>query len=304
MIVIKKIKLYQDPELDEEGRPITKPLTEEEIKQRLKSPLKEGVLKYNCGVPIVFVINKSDAVIEHQNKRKIEEDSEFILSHIRLLALDYGATIIYTSGKANINLTVLYDYICHILFNFELAHKPNFIEKEAYFIPAGYDDLKLLNSNEEINKYLEEPYEFKIKQEIREREIFEEDIQCEDTNTFFESLKKKGIKGKDMIQRSKTKEPTPSIIEQKKIEVNNQEIKNKEKELKTQLTKTEKERKFEEKKKDVKEMIAKRAEHLAHNTGDKKETKKLTTAEEEKKNKTRENMLAKLKLKKDFKKKK
>ena len=31
MIVIKKIKLYQDPELDEEGRPITKPLTEEEI---------------------------------------------------------------------------------------------------------------------------------------------------------------------------------------------------------------------------------------------------------------------------------
>ena len=247
MIVIKKIKLYQDPELDEEGRPITKPLTEEEIKQRLKSPLKEGVLKYNCGVPIVFVINKSDAVIEHQNKRKIEEDSEFILSHIRLLALDYGATIIYTSGKANINLTVLYDYICHILFNFELAHKPNFIEKEAYFIPAGYDDLKLLNSNEEINKYLEEPYEFKIKQEIREREIFEEDIQCEDTNTFFESLKKKGIKGKDMIQRSKTKEPTPSIIEQKKMEVNNQEIKNKEKELKTQLTKTEKERKFEEK---------------------------------------------------------
>ena len=80
--------------------------------------------------------------------------------------------------------------------------------------------------------------------------IIEEDIQCEDTNTFFESLKKKGIKGKDIIQKSKTtKEPTPSIIEQKKQEVNNQEIKNKEKELKTQLTKTEKERKFEEKKK-------------------------------------------------------
>jgi hypothetical protein len=305
MIVIRKIKLYQDPELDEEGRPITKQLTPEEIKERLKSPLKEGVLKYNCGVPIVFVINKSDAVIEHQNKRKIEEDSEFILSHIRLLAIDYGATIVYTSGKANINLTVLYDYICHILFNFELAHKPNFIEKEAYFIPAGYDDLKLLNSNEEIQKYLEEPYEFKIKPEIREREIIEEDIQCEDTNTFFESLKKKGIKGKDIIQKSKTtKEPTPSIIEQKKQEVNNQEIKNKEKELKTQLTKTEKERKFEEKKKDVKEMIAKRTEHNTHNTGEKKETKKTITAEEEKKNKTRANMLAKLKLKKDFNKKK
>ena len=82
------------------------------------------------------------------------------------MALKYGATIIYTSGKTNINLTVLYDYICHILFNFELVHKPNFIEKEAYFIPAGYDDLNLLKSNEEIKKYLEEPYEQRIKPEI------------------------------------------------------------------------------------------------------------------------------------------
>ena len=51
-------------------------------------------------------------------------------------------------------------------------------------------------------------------------------------------------------------------------------------------------------------MIAKRTEHNTHNTGEKKETKKTTTAEEEKKNKTRANMLAKLKLKKDFNKKK
>ena len=184
--VIRKIKLYQDPELDAEGRPITKQLTPEEEKIKLKTPLKEGVLKINCGVPLVFVINKSDAVVESQNKRKIEEDSEFILSHIRLLALKYGATIIYTSGKTNINLTVLYDYICHVLFNFELVHKPNFIEKEAYFIPAGYDDLTLLKSNEEIKKYLEESYEDRIKKENNEKQIIEEDIQCEDTNTFFE----------------------------------------------------------------------------------------------------------------------
>ena len=83
--VIRKIKLYQDPELDAEGRPITKQLTPEEEKIKLKTPLKEGVLKINCGVPLVFVINKSDAVVESQNKRKIEEDSEFILSHIRCI---------------------------------------------------------------------------------------------------------------------------------------------------------------------------------------------------------------------------
>lgn len=292
--------------MDEEGRPITKPLTNEEEKEKLKAPLKEGVLKTNCGVPIVFVINKSDAVIEHQNKRKIEEDSEFILSHIRHLALEYGATIVYTSGKANINLTVLYDYICHILFNFELVHKPNFIEKEAYYIPAGYDDLTLLKSNEEIKKYIGEPYEKRIKQEVNEKPPIEEDIQCEDTNTFFETLKKKGVKGKDILQKAKTKETMPSIIEQKKTTEIKPEIKSQDKESKDKLTKAEKDKKFEEKKKDIKEKVAKNLTHNTQKTEDKKEKKVLTKAEEEKKNKTRENMLAKLKMakKKDALKKK
>ena len=292
--------------MDEEGRPITKPLTNEEEKEKLKAPLKEGVLKINCGVPIVFVINKSDAVIEHQNKRKIEEDSEFILSHIRHLALEYGATIVYTSGKANINLTVLYDYICHILFNFELVHKPNFIEKEAYYIPAGYDDLTLLKSNEEIKKYIGEPYEKRIKQEVNDKPQIEEDIQCEDTNTFFETLKKKGVKGKDILQKAKTKETMPTIIEQKKTTEIKPEIKSQDKESKDKLTKAEKDKKFEEKKKDIKEKVAKNLTHNTQKTEDKKEKKVLTKAEEEKKNKTRENMLAKLKMakKKDALKKK
>ena len=233
----------------------------------MKSPLKEGLLKYNCGVPIVFVINKSDTEVEYVEKKDLEENSEFILSHIRRLALEYGATIIYTSGKTNINLTVLYDYICHVLFNFELAHKPNFIEKEAYFIPAGYDDLKTLNSNEEIKRYLEEPFDHRIRQEIRENPIIEEDIQCEDTNAFFEDLKRRGIK-------------------------------NKEKDFKKLMTKVEKDKKYEEKRKDVKEMIAKK---FIHHTSDiketkvGKETKKDTNRDEDKKNKTRENMLLKLK---------
>ena len=289
--VIRKIKLYQDPELDAEGRPIMKQLTPEEEKIKLKTPLKEGVLKINCGVPLVFVINKSDVVVESQNKRKIEEDSEFILSHIRLLALKYGATIIYTSGKTNINLTVLYDYICHVLFNFELVHKPNFIEKEAYFIPAGYDDLTLLKSNEEIKKYLEESYEDRIKKENNEKQIIEEDIQCEDTNTFFESLKKKGVKGKDNKMKSKD----ILNIEQKKSEIIN-EIK-KEENLKPQISKSEKDKKYEDKKKDIQEREQEKLKiknSLSHNLEDKKENK-IINKDAEKKNKTRENMIAKLK---------
>ena len=211
------------------------------------------------------------------------------------MALEYGATIIYTSGKTNINLTVLYDYICHILFNFELAHKPNFIEKEAYFIPAGYDDLKTLNSNEEIKRYLEEPFDHRIRQEIRENPIIEEDIQCEDTNAFFEDLKRRGIKNKDNIQKNRI-ETTAYLTEPKKKDFTGN--KSKEKDFKKLNTKVEKDKKYEEKRKDVKEMIAKK---FMHHTSDiketkvGKETKKDTNPDEDKKNKTRENMLLKLK---------
>ena len=207
------------------------------------------------------------------------------------MALKYGATIIYTSGKTNINLTVLYDYICHVLFNFELVHKPNFIEKEAYFIPAGYDDLTLLKSNEEIKKYLEESYEDRIKKENNEKQIIEEDIQCEDTNTFFESLKNKGVKGKDNKMKSKD----ILNIEQKKSEIIN-EIK-KEENLKPQISKSEKDKKYEDKKKDIQERVQEKLKiknSLSHNLEDKKENK-IINKDAEKKNKTRENMIAKLK---------
>ena len=204
------------------------------------------------------------------------------------MALKYGATIIYTSGKTNINLIVLYDYICHILFNFELVHKPNFIEKEAYFIPSGYDDLNLLNSNEEIKKYLEESYEEKIKNELNEKKTTEEDIQCEDTNTFFEFLKNKGLKGKENILKINL---SKSNIEQKKKEIINEIKKEESNELKLQMTQSQKDRKYEDKRKDIQERIDKMKEDKKE---DKKENKVVSNKEPEKK-KTRDNMIAKLK---------
>ena len=204
------------------------------------------------------------------------------------MALKYGATIIYTSGKTNINLTVLYDYICHILFNFELVHKPNFIEKEAYFIPSGYDDLNLLNSNEEIKKYLEESYEEKIKNELNEKKTTEEDIQCEDTNTFFEFLKNKGLKSKENILKINL---SKSNIDQKKKEIINEIKKEESNELKLQMTQSQKDRKYEDKRKDIQERIDKMKEDKKE---DKKENKVVSNKEPEKK-KTRDNMIAKLK---------
>ena len=214
----KRIKLYQEPESDKDGNLFIKELTPEEEKQKLKEPLKEGLLKTNYGIPIVYVMNKSDIVLEERRKQ-YEEYSEFILTHVRQIAIEYGASIIYTSGKANTNLSILYDLICHTLFNFELLHKPNLIEKEAYFIPAGYDNLKIINSNEELKQYLEEYFEMKIlSEEHNPKNNNDEDIQCEDINTFFEALQKSGVKGKENKPKNKIKEPSPPK-EQKKLKI-------------------------------------------------------------------------------------
>ena len=174
----------------------------------MKAPLKEGLLQKNIGIPLVYVMNKSDVVLE-ERKKQYETFSEFILSHVRQMAIEYGASIIYTSGKSNTNLSILYDYICHTLFNFDLLHKPNLIEKEAYFIPAGYDNLSILNSNEETKRHLEDYFELKILSEDNNKNNYEEDIQCEDINTFFEILQKSGVKGKENKSKNKIKESSP-----------------------------------------------------------------------------------------------
>lgn len=49
--------------------------------------LKEGLLKTNIGIPLVFLINKSDIVMQTGERKRFEEDSEFIVKHIRNFAL-------------------------------------------------------------------------------------------------------------------------------------------------------------------------------------------------------------------------
>ena len=266
-------------------------------------PLKEGVLKTNIGVPIIFVIYKSDVVNQSKDKAKYTENSAFILTHIRSIALEYGATIIYASGKVNNNINLLYDYICHILFNFDLTHKPNLVDKEAYFIPAGYDNLELLESNEENKLYLNESFEKKITQ-IEKKVVTEEDIQCEDTNAFFESLKQLGVK-----DASKTNKLTASssFAEYKKKNFDISETKNYEtnvvsNKFSMNLADKDKDKKYADKRKAIKEQIGNNASFSKKETKNKenKENKEIKTkdGEDAKKQKIREEMLLKIKQKK------
>ena len=299
ILVAKKIQLYQEPDIDEQGKYIKKPLGEDQEKIKLNIPLKEGVLKTNCGIPIVFVINKSDVITQSSEKKKLIENSEFILTHIRSIAIEYGATIVYTSGKTNCNLTILYDYICHILFNFDLIHKPNLIDKEAYFIPAGYDNLTLLESNDEKNNYLKESYENKIKPKLinkTNKEGDNKDIQCEDTNTFFETLKQMGIKDNTTKNKLLT---ANSFVEYKKKNFDIPDIKNYETNISSNKNVTniaDKDKKYEDTRKAIKEKIGTNASFTKRDI----KNKELKGKEDNdaKKKKIREDMLAKIKQKK------
>lgn len=86
--VENQIKLYEDIQFDEEGNIKNEPMSEELIKLKKDMPLKDGVLRTNLGIPLIFVINKSDIVTGSGEKKRYEEDSEFIFKHIRNFALN------------------------------------------------------------------------------------------------------------------------------------------------------------------------------------------------------------------------
>jgi hypothetical protein len=75
------LKLFDEDETEKQS--------EETIQLKLEMALKQGLLKVNLGVPIIFVINKSDVVLSNNTieRKKYEEDSEFINKHIRKFAI-------------------------------------------------------------------------------------------------------------------------------------------------------------------------------------------------------------------------
>lgn len=131
--------------------------------------LKEGLLRTNMGIPTMIVVNKSDVISSNSEKKRFDEDSEFILKHIRNFAINckheifslVAATTIYTSSKYNYNLNILYEYILHRIYNFDFLSKPNVIDKDCYFIPSGYDSSSVINGYDTIGD-LEKLYEERI----------------------------------------------------------------------------------------------------------------------------------------------
>ena len=261
-IVENRIKLYTEPKFDEEGALIKDILTEDEKNIRLQRNLNNDVLLTNCGIPIIFVINKTDNPCP-----KYDDKAEYILKHIRKMAISYGATIIYTSTKKKYNIKVLYDYIFHSLYNFELIHSLNLIDKTSFFIPSGYDRFSVLKSSDTQHELDYDYYDIiKNEERVKENNQKEQEIECEKVSEFLKKIKEKIYKSRGSIIKDelklKKKEEEENI---KKIEDNPPEKINK----------------FD--------VFRKRPEG---------EQEKPTLSKEERAKKTRENIMHKLNLKK------
>jgi dynein light intermediate chain 1 len=109
----------------------------------VRDPLPEGVLTHNLGLDIVVVITKTDymSVLEKEYDYK-EESFDFIQQAIRKFCLKFGASLLYVSVKVNKNCDLLYKYLVHRIYGLKFKTPALVVEKDAVFIPTGWDNEK------------------------------------------------------------------------------------------------------------------------------------------------------------------
>ncbi|EAL61001.1 dynein light intermediate chain [Dictyostelium discoideum AX4] len=159
-------------------------------------PLSENILINNLGVPILVACCKSDSVVMLEKDFDYKDELfDYIQQYLRRICLQYGAGLIYTSARKEINCGVTLEYIENILFGFELKSKTQLIEKDQIFVPAGWDTLAKIQvdfENQKVCKDTDEPYENIVKKPsiIKRREQTQTNsIICDDDQDFLGKIK-------------------------------------------------------------------------------------------------------------------
>jgi len=186
---------YEEPPEDAATRKKTKRRAPIVITdQEGPSHVPEGVLKNNLGIPIVIVCTKSDSVVMLEKNYDFKSPTfDFIQLYLRRICLQYGATLVYTSAKKDINTDILMDYVEHRLFHMEFRYRASLLENESIFVPAGWDteekilgDLKSMN----VRHSLDEPFTAVVKIPFQaKRQAPANVITFEDDQTFLTKYK-------------------------------------------------------------------------------------------------------------------
>uniref|UniRef100_A0A3B5QRJ3 Dynein light intermediate chain n=1 Tax=Xiphophorus maculatus TaxID=8083 RepID=A0A3B5QRJ3_XIPMA len=137
--IVKQFQEYTEPGSGEDGTPQRRSDEEEGV----LLPLGDNTLTHNLGIPVVVVCTKCDAIstLEKEHDYR-DEHLDFIQSHIRHFCLQYGASLLYTSVKEMKNLDILYKYLVHRLYGFPFHCSAQVVERDAVFIPSGWDNEK------------------------------------------------------------------------------------------------------------------------------------------------------------------
>ncbi|XP_037612909.1 cytoplasmic dynein 1 light intermediate chain 2 isoform X1 [Sebastes umbrosus] len=150
-------------------------------------PLGDNTLTHNLGIPVLIVCTKCDAigVLEKEHDYR-EEHFDFIQSHIRQFCLQYGAGLIYTSVKEEKNLDLLYKYLVHKMYEFQFTTPALVVEKDAVFIPSGWDNEKKIGILHENLSTVKpgDPFEDFITMPPVRKLVHDKEINAEDEQVF------------------------------------------------------------------------------------------------------------------------
>ncbi|XP_037549306.1 cytoplasmic dynein 1 light intermediate chain 1 isoform X2 [Nematolebias whitei] len=185
--IVKQFQEYTEPGSEEDVTPQRRSEEEESI----LLPLGNNTLTHNLGIPVVVVCTKCDAIstLEKEHDYR-DEHLDFIQSHIRRFCLQYGASLLYTSVKEMKNLDILYKYLVHKLYGFPFHCPAQVVEKDAVFIPSGWDNEKkiaILHENFQTIKADNSYEDVIIKPPVR-KIVHEKEIQAEDDQVFLVKL--------------------------------------------------------------------------------------------------------------------
>lgn len=136
------VQSYTEP-AEETSSPKSSRVTLTADEEEVLLPLGEGVLTKNLGLPIVLVCNKADAINKFENECEYQDsDFDFIQQTLRQLALQYGATLLYTAPRGSeehSGAAILRDYTAYRLFGSQFRTRAEVLEKDAVFVPSGWD---------------------------------------------------------------------------------------------------------------------------------------------------------------------
>lgn len=173
----------------------------------------QSIPKLNLGVPLIIVGCKGDK-LEEVFKLQTEHGDrfEFLTRYLRLLSLDYGASLLFTSSlerqseKQNsvataTNINVLQEYIYHRLYDFPLIHSAKVMGNEndfGIFVPSGFDSEDLINSIQPTKTWptttafqqvFKQPEQSTKKNKAPVASRTDGEVKAEDNDLFFKKLK-------------------------------------------------------------------------------------------------------------------